>query len=190
MFLTILASAAALACTSFDIDPTASQPFAPTRADHAPGSCQVRRARNGMLLPDPTCTPGAINPTVSSDVLRNPGFRTTCIRDKVTSASQKRKVYVWYGIALPTNNKGPNQTCELDHLVSIGLGGADTLDNLWPQCDGAEKPIGKREFKIKDAHAELGLMRQVRAGADLDAIQRRIAEDWTQFIQKGREPVR
>jgi hypothetical protein len=43
-------------------------------------------------------------------------------------------------------------------------------------------PVGQREFKIKDAHAELSLMRAIKAGADLEDIQRRIAEDWTQFL--------
>ncbi len=72
--------------------------------------------------------------------------------------------------------------CELDHLVSIGLGGSDDLSNIWPECGPASVPVGQREFKIKDAHAELSLMRAVRRGADLQDIQRRIADDWTQFI--------
>jgi hypothetical protein len=164
------------------VDPLASQPLAPVAADHAPGSCHVRLAANGMQLPDPSCTPGAVNPTITADVLRNPIFRTSAVRDAATSAAAKRRVYVWYGIEPPANNRGPTQVCELDHLISLGLGGADTLDNLWPQCGPADVPVGQREFKIKDAHAELSLMRAIRAGADLADIQRRIAEDWTQLL--------
>lgn len=178
----LIAFVLAAAIAAFGVDPLASQPFAPTSPDHAPGSCHVRRALNGMQLPDPTCTPGAVNPTVTADVLRNPAFRTGTVRDKATSAAQKRHVYAWYGIAPPLHNTGPNQVCELDHLISLGIGGADTLDNLWPQCGPAGVPVGQREFKVKDAHAELGLMRDIKAGSDLVDIQRLIAADWTQFI--------
>lgn len=167
------------------IDPRASVPLAQVAKTHAPGSCHVRHAANGMQLPDPACTPGAVNPTVTADVLRDPSFRTGDVRDDLTTAKQKQIVYVWYGIPKPANNRGPNQVCEIDHLVSLGLGGSDALENLWPQCGPANVPVGQREFKIKDAHAELSLMRQIKAGADLPNIQRRIAQDWTQFIQPG-----
>lgn len=167
---------------NLQIDPRASVALAQTAHDHAPGSCHVRHAANGMQLPDPACTPGAVNPTVTAQVLRDPTFRTGTVRDQLTTAHQKEIVYVWYGIAKPAGNKGPDQVCEIDHLVSIGLGGSDALENLWPQCGPANVPVGQREFKVKDAHAELSLMRQIKAGADLGEIQRRIASDWTQFI--------
>src|ERR1700756_1956549 len=35
----------------------------------APGSCHYRVAGNGDTLPDPACTPGAINPKVTPDTL-------------------------------------------------------------------------------------------------------------------------
>jgi hypothetical protein len=167
---------------SFHIDPLASQPLAAVAADHAPGSCHVRLASNGMQLPDALCTPGAINPTVTADVLRDPTFRTGTVRDQLTTAAQKQIVYAWYGIVKPKGNVGANQTCEIDHLVSLGLGGSDALENLWPECGPSNVPVGQREFKIKDAVAELSLMKQVKAGADLADIQHRIADDWTQFI--------
>lgn len=172
-------------------DPRASQPLAPVVADHAPGSCHARLAANGMQLPDPTCSPGAINPTLTIDVLLNPAFRTGMVRDKLTSAAAKRRVYVWYGIVPPKHNTGQNQTCELDHVVDIGAGGADSLANIWPQCErpGAPPvPVGQREFKTKDRFAEHDVMRQIKAGGDLADIQRRIAADWTQFVERPPSP--
>src|ERR1700757_4486143 len=35
----------------------------------APGTCHYRSAANGQTLPDPICTPGAINPKVTVDTL-------------------------------------------------------------------------------------------------------------------------
>lgn len=167
---------------AYQIDPKATSALALTDHDHAPGSCHFRHAANGMQLPDPACTPGAVNPTVTADVLRDPTFRTGTVRDQLTTAAQKQIVYSWYGVSKPDHNTGQDQVCEIDHLVSIGLGGSDALENLWPQCGPADVPVGQREFKVKDAHAELSLMRQIKAGADLDSIQRKIADDWTQFI--------
>lgn len=169
----------------FGVDPLASEPFAAVAASHEPGSCHVQHAGNGMQLPDPACTPGAVNPTVTAGVLQNPAFRTGAVRDQLTSAAQKQIVYVWYGLLKPKNNVGPNQICDIDHLVSLGLGGSDALENLWPQCGPGNVPVGRREFKIKDAHVELGLMKRVKAGADLADIQQRIAADWTQFLPTG-----
>lgn len=174
-----------LAAALAGIDPRASQPFSVTPSDHAPGSCHVRKAADGMQLPDPNCTPGAVNPTLTVAILLNPAFRTGMVRDKLTSPAVKMKVYIWYGITPPKDNVGQNQTCEMDHVVDLASGGADSLDNVWPQCQAPGAPsvaVGNREFKIKDAFAEHDVMRQVRAGANLADLQRRIAQDWTQFI--------
>jgi hypothetical protein len=184
VFLIVLALSAALA----GIDPKASVPLSPVAADHEPGSCHVRYAANGMGLPDPLCSPGAINPTLTIEVLLDPDFRTGMVRDHLTSADAKRKTYIWYGITPPAHNTGPDQTCELDHVVDIGAGGADSLANIWPQCQAPGAPpvaVGDREFKTKDRFAEHSVMRLIKGGADLAATQRKIAADWTQFLPAG-----
>lgn len=189
MLLILAAAAALVTAPALHIDPRASVPLGPVLPpglEHAPGSCHVRFARNGMQLPDPLCTPGAINPTLTAAVLLNPAFRTGMVRDKLSSADAKRRVYVWYGIIPPKHNVGPNQTCELDHVIDLASGGADSLDNVWPECGDPNVPIGEREFKTKDRFAEHDVMRQVKAGADLADLQRRIAADWTQFLPTGR----
>jgi hypothetical protein len=89
--------------------------------------------------------------------------------------------YGQYGIPHPTNNQGPNQVCELDHLVPLELGGADTLDNIWPQCGPNQVALAKRYFKQKDM-VESYLANQVKTGRmDLGKAQAAIAADWTQF---------
>ncbi len=141
----------------------------------------------GYPLPDPECTPGAINPTVTAEVLSDPGFRTNCIRDGATSSTKKNKTYGWYGIAKPAHNTGAAQTCELDHLVSLELGGADTLDNIWPQCGPEDVVLRARYFKQKDI-VENYLAAQVKAGnMDLREVQRGIAEDWTQYLEQAQK---
>jgi hypothetical protein len=167
-------------CTQFDINVTASTSLG--HSSPVPGqSCSVRTS-NGFVLPDPMCTPGAINPTVTAEVLQDPSFHTDCVRSHATSESQKNGTYALYGIPHPAQNSGQSQTCELDHLISLELGGADTLDNIWPQCGPSDVALSERFFKRKDA-VENFLARQVREGKmSLEDAQKGIASDWTQFL--------
>lgn len=168
-----------------NVNPAADQPLAPVTLPPA-NSCSLRMS-HGYPLPDPACTPGAINPTVTIDVLRDPAYRTSCTRDSGTTARQKAGTYDWYNIEHPTNNTGPNQTCELDHLVSLELGGADTLDNIWPQCGPPGVALRQRYFKQKDL-VENYLAAQVKAGTiDLGDAQRGIASDWTQYLDASNQ---
>ncbi len=142
---------------------------------------------NGYPEPDPSCTPGAVNPTVTLQVLQGGEFRTgPCVRDHASTAQAKADTYAWYGIAHPANNRGQTQTCELDHLVSLEIGGADTLDNIWPQCGPDGVTLEERYFKIKD-QVENYLAAQVRSGGiSLSDAQRGIATDWTQYLDAAR----
>ncbi len=147
----------------------------------APRSCQTR-VKEGDLLPDPRCTPGGIDPSVTAQTLRDRAFSTRCDRDCASSHNQKIATYGWYGIRKPQPNSGPEQVCELDHLVPLELGGADGLGNIWPECGPDEAPLDRRQFKRKDA-VENYLADEVRAGRmPLAEAQRGIAEDWTRYI--------
>ena len=149
------------------------------------GSCKIHE-KNGYPMPDATCTPGAYNPTVTLDILKNPDFRTCCIRDKVESETAKHVAYGWYGVTKPVKNTGADMTCELDHLVPLELGGADSMDNIWPQCGPSNAVLKDRYFKQKDL-VEDYLAAQVKAGAmNLSTAQRAIAKDYTQFLDDAK----
>ena len=178
------------AANCFSIDPKADKPLA---ADTLPPThaCQARMS-HGLPIPDPTCSPGASNPTITVQILRTAtqppatGFRTSCVRDKATSAHAKAATYDWYGVPHPAHNTGASQTCELDHIVSLELGGADTLDNIWPECGPQGVALNDRYFKQKDL-VENYLAAQVRGGAmTLRAAQIGIATDWTKYLAAAR----
>lgn len=176
-------AADAVNCDQFNINTKNSSPLATVEAPHA-GGCKTL-VKNGYPVPDPKCTPGAINTTLTSAVLRNPEFRTTCVRNNLTSATQKATTYTFYNIAHPDHNQGVMQVCELDHLVSLELGGADSLDNIWPQCGPSGVVLRERYFKEKDA-VENYLAKQVRDGAmNLQDAQNGIAGDWTQYLEEA-----
>lgn len=173
-----LAAAAQPSACPKGVNPKASTPLA---TGDPKTKCSVRES-HGMPLPDPSCTPGAINPTITLDVLQGGKFKTPCERDRASSRPEKTTTYQAYGIEKPNHNSGRSQVCELDHLISLELGGADTLDNIWPQCGPDGVALAQRYFKIKDG-VENYLAARVRAGdMDLQQAQRGIATDWTQYI--------
>jgi hypothetical protein len=149
------------------------------------GACKASM-KNGYPIPDPSCTPGAVNPSLTLAVLTRKGFGTKCMRDKASTPSAKAKTYDWYDIEHPANNRGANQVCELDHLISLEIGGADTLDNLWPQCGPDAVTLNERFFKQKDL-VENYLAAQVRAKKmKLADAQTGIASDWTQYLDDAK----
>jgi len=168
-------------CPVASVQPKASQPLGKSDTSHG---CKTGM-KNSLPVPDPVCTPGAVNPTVTVQVLKNSAFRTGCVRDCVTSESEKSVTYQWYGIPHPSNNEGASQTCELDHLVPLELGGADTLDNIWPQCGPPDVQLAQRYFKQKDM-VENYLANQAKTGKmNLAKAQAAIAADWTQFLSQA-----
>jgi hypothetical protein len=175
-----IAQAAMAACPA-GVDPKSSVPLADVTSN---SGCAVKTS-HGYSLPDPACTPGAINPTVDLSILQGGKFKTNCDRDVATSAAKKKTTYATYNTKKPANNVGQKQSCELDHLISLELGGADTLDNIWPQCGPGGVKLARRYFKIKDG-VENYLAAKVKAGEiSLKDAQHGIAADWTQYIAKA-----
>src|SRR2546421_11715899 len=76
------------------------------------------------LLPSPALTQGGIL-TTKAKVVCTPGYTKT-VRD--VPQRVKNQVYRAYGI---TSHK-PGEY-EIDHLVSLELGGCNSIRNLWPQ---------------------------------------------------------
>jgi len=142
--------------------------------------------RNGYPEPDVRCTPGGVTPGITVETLRDPAWRTKCIRNCQSSEQQKHVTYAWYGLPRPDDNQGANQVCELDHLVPLELGGADGLGNIWPECGPDAVTLHQRYFKQKDV-VENYLAAKVKSGEmPLDDAQRGIATDWVQYLDVAR----
>jgi hypothetical protein len=74
-------------------------------------------------LPDSNLTPGATLDVTKDDIC-TPGYAKK-VRDVPTSV--KRQVYTKYNIPYT-----PSQY-EVDHLISLQLGGSNSIRNLWPE---------------------------------------------------------
>ena len=138
--------------------------------------------RNGYPVPDPRCTPGGVDPSVTAETLRDRHWRTGCIRNCQTSEAEKHVAYTWYNLRRPRANSGDYQVCELDHLVPLELGGADGMGNIWPECGPNGAVLEDRYFKMKD-RVENYLAEMVKVGRiPLNSAQRGIAANWTQYL--------
>ena len=128
-------------------------------------SCQFR---DGGQLPDPACTPGAIDPAVTqqnigSTICRSGYTRTVRPPESETEHAKFDVAYPAYGVRHSARS-------ELDHLVPLELGGANDIANLWPEVGQQPNP--------KDT-VESDLHRAVCDGrVSLAAAQQAIATDW------------
>lgn len=118
----------------------------------------------GCSLPDRRCSPGAYYTGLTKAVICSADFHTGSVRDVPTS--EKHAVEVAYGLA----PKGYGSTLEIDHIVSLELGGSNDAANLYP-----ERAPG---YHVKDK-LENRLHQLVCAGTmSLRNAQTQIAADW------------
>jgi hypothetical protein len=147
-------------------------PAPPTTAPSTPGTGQFpgqRTKTSGCVssnaLPDSACTPGAIFPDATKDKICVPGYSSS-VRN--VPASEKDEVYAEYGIT----SHQPGEY-EVDHLISLELGGSNDIANLWPEP--ASPTPG---FHEKD-QVENYLHDQVCNGSiSLQQAQMEIATNW------------
>jgi len=157
-------------CRIATVNGAATQPLGPSQH---PQSCSTRPGYNGYPIPDPQCTPGAFNPTVPPAVFGDRRFSTKCLRDCASAPAQKHTLYKAYHVS-------QNPSCELDHLVPLEMGGADSLDNIWPQCGQAS---GGRNYKDLKDQVENYLAIEVLLGnMTIDDVRKGIAADWTKYL--------
>jgi hypothetical protein len=120
-------------------------------------------------LPDPRCTPGAIDGAVTQATIRTTickaGYTATVRPPTTLTGPAKRESAKEYGTTAPG---------EYDHLIPLELGGASDTRNLWLETGTLPNP----KDRIENA-----LRQRVCSGAmTLADAQRRIATDWTKAL--------
>jgi len=126
-------------------------------------------------LQDTACSPGAIFPEATKDQICTPGYSKS-VRN--VPVEEKNQVYAEYGI---TSHKTGQY--EVDHLISLELGGSNDISNLWPEA--AEPRPG---FHEKD-QVENYLHNQVCSGKiSLQEAQQQIAKNWLDIYHQIPNP--
>lgn len=123
-------------------------------------ACQV----NGPVQ-DKNCTPGAVFKTATKNQICVPGYSQS-VRN--VPDSEKKQVYEEYGII--TRARGEY---EVDHLISLELGGSNDIANLWPEAADPRPGFHEKDMVENYLHDQVCSGRISLKGAQL-----KIANDW------------
>jgi hypothetical protein len=117
--------------------------------------CAESALAQEALLPNPKLTPGRV---ANHD------------KDRAgVTLAMEQKVFARY--RLPWASR---PAFKIDHLIPVELGGADTIDNLWPQSLRA-RPYGAER---KELLAEVFRLKIARGQMTLAQAQEQIGKDW------------
>lgn len=176
LFLLITLIALALIVTGCDVtipsNGTSGVSTSGSPTSGTPGSepdWGVRTKTSGCVahdgLPDSQCTPGAIFPDVTAQQVCKSGYASS-VRNVPTS--EKNQVYAEYGITHHATGE-----YEVDHHVSLELGGSNDIANLWPEAASPTPGFHQKDKVENYLHA------QVCSGAiTLKQAQIEIATNW------------
>lgn len=123
------------------------------------------RVEHGEPLNNLTVTPGAVF-KVSVAAICTSGYST---RVRYVPESEKLAVYAEYGITVHGTNR-----YEIDHLISLELGGSNAISNLWPELNDHPKGFLNSKDRLEDHLHRLVCTGQVALGV----AQHMIATDW------------
>ncbi|HSX40903.1 MAG TPA: HNH endonuclease signature motif containing protein [Candidatus Saccharimonadales bacterium] len=144
--------------------PVATLPAATTSAVLG----QQTKSSNCLIvdaMQDKDCTPGAVFPNVTKDDVCVSGYSS---RVRNVSESEKEMVFAEYSIS-----SRPKGAYEVDHLISLELGGSNDIANLWPEAADPRPGFHEKDKVENYLHA------QVCMGAiSLQQAQNEIANDW------------
>lgn len=155
---------AAVACGHKAAKPAPANPALGVRTKTA--DCHVQGG-----YPDRACTPGAVFAGITAAKICVQGY-SSGVRD--VPEFEKKAVYKEYGIA----SHRP-YAYEVDHLVSLELGGSNSISNLWPE---AASPLPGYHQKDR---VENYLHQQVCAHQiTLQTAQVEISTEWLQIYQQ------
>lgn len=121
-------------------------------------------------LPNPKLTPGAVL-TTDAAVICQPGYSRSV---RHTSGSLKHRIYLEYRIIQKIGR------FEIDHLIPLSIGGADTRENLWPESHDTKPWNADVKDRLENyLHAEVCAGRVPLADA-----QEAVAADWIAAYRK------
>jgi hypothetical protein len=130
------------------------------------GHCSYR---DRGQLPDPSCTPGSIDPIVTQGNIRSTICKGGWTDPHLRPPEAQTEAFK-FDVAYPAYGTLRSEETELDHLVPLELGGSNDATNLWPEYPPTPNPKDKVEDALNAAVCE--------GRVSLVAAQDAIASDW------------
>ena len=159
-----LAAAAALAWSAASAADLADLP--------SPDAQEMPLLVTFAVIPDPTLTPGAVRTTDPVDIC---GRGTRGLRHMTRDRSDR--ILAEYNLP-----PGPHPDVEIDHLIPLEIGSADSDANLWPEPRRSVEPKWNAEAKVR---LENRLHAMICAGDIMpEEAQAAFVDDWTEAYRK------
>lgn len=121
-------------------------------------------------LPDSACTPGAIFTNATKEQICTRGYSQS-VRN--VPLEEKRRVYEEYGIT----SHQPGEY-EVDHLISLELGGSNDIANLWPEAADPQPGFHQKDMVENYLHNQV-----CRGIISLQQAQTDISTNWLSVYQ-------
>jgi hypothetical protein len=131
-------------------------------------------------MPDPKLTPGL----ATNEPLKKVCTRGEAKDERSVSEAEKKQVYARYGIAKCAGYCAGRQGCEIDHLISLELGGSNDITNLWPQPYDGEWSAHHKDQLENKLH-ELVCSSKIT----LKEAQQDISSDWVSAYKRYINPA-
>lgn len=125
-------------------------------------------------LPNSKLTPGSVYTTATLNQICSSGYTKTV---RSVSASTKKKVFALYGIE-PKSDR-----YEMDHLISLELGGDNDIKNLWPQSMTTQPYNAKRKNALENKLNNLVCLRKLTLKQAQDEIKLNWVEAYKKYIK-------
>jgi hypothetical protein len=128
------------------------------------------------VLPDPVKTPGEVMTTDANLICRS-GYSKSV---RHVTESVKRLAYEIYGIT----SRQPGEY-EVDHLISLELGGSNSIKNLWPESFVTQPLNAHVKDELENKLHDLICSHQLPVAQ----AQQEIASNWIQAYEKYVGPL-
>jgi hypothetical protein len=137
-----------------------------------------------QTLPNPKLTPGSVRTTDANEICSH-GTRELRLYNQDRERARERYVHVLRsyndrGVGVHTSGMETPKHHQLDHLVPLGIGGADDESNLWPQPYDEAILKDKLEWRMRD----LVCKENVRSPAQIEKLQQEIRTNWWDAYKK------
>lgn len=130
----------------------------------------IANADNEPTYPDKILTPGAYDPKITQNNIKETICRHGFTKDsRHVTVATKKAVFDEYDL----DYKKDHGKFEVDHFVSLELGGLNDIKNLWPQR--YEPRPGAREKDVVETHLKKEICKGV---ITLDEARTIVKQDW------------
>ena len=139
--------------------------------------CSDEQTSADFTMPNPKLTPGDTMP-VTLEELCTVGYtkKVRNVPDRI-----RKQVFQSYGLAHNRDQWCDRpQGCELDHLISLELGGSNDIKNLWPEpYQGVDLNAHTKDRLENKLHKMV-----CKGEISLEQAQQEIATDWVKAFHK------